>query len=51
MKAPQHQAITSTNVEWMLQELRDQLSKLVPRGTKPLPEPMLIEFYDTIWCH
>ena len=24
---------------------------LVPDSTKPLPEPMLTKFYDTIWRH
>ena len=24
---------------------------LVPSGNKPLPEPMLIMFYDAIWHH
>ena len=24
---------------------------LMPSGTKPLPEPMLTQIYDTIWCH
>ena len=24
---------------------------LVPSGTKPLPEPMLTKFYDTLWRH
>ena len=24
---------------------------LVPSGTKPLPEPMLTQFYVGIWCH
>ena len=24
---------------------------LVPSGTKPLPVPMLIQFYVAIWCH
>ena len=24
---------------------------LVPSGNKPLPEPLLIQIYITIWCH
>ena len=24
---------------------------LVPEGTKPLPEPMLTQWADVIWCH
>ena len=24
---------------------------LEPSGTKPLPEPMLIQIYVIIWCH
>ena len=39
----------------MPQELNDDLvniglgDSLVPSGNKPLPEPILTKFYDSIW--
>ena len=29
----------------------DLLNGLVRSGSETLPEPILIKFYDTMWCH
>ena len=36
---------------WLLTKLPDSSSGLVSSGNKPLPEPMLTQFYIIIWCH